>query len=640
MKNNDKQISLSALFGDHAILQQGMPVPVWGWTTPSARIEVRCGEAVAVGMSNEDGDFCVRLPAMRPGGPYDLEVKNLETHHSCKSCNVMIGEVWLASGQSNMEWTFQMLGEACALDLATVNNPLIRMLTVPRNAVWGGRRGLNAAWQTFSTPQAAGFSAVATYFAQKLQAELGVAVGILNASWGGTPIEAWLSRNALARNRFLESRFARYEAEWSDPDYWNEIKGFQTKGFPADPGNQSEKEGWALPLCDETDWNKAEIPNPWLAFSQNHSGVYWFRKNIKIPSAWIGKKLILKLGAIDKHDVTYFNGARIGATGKDFEEQHWNIPREYVVPAEQVHSESVTIAVRVYSFIYQGGLVGPLNQMGAHPAGEPQGEISLGGTWLYRMEHDLGVVTPPAAPFGPGNPHTPHILYDSMLKPIMTSAMRGAIWYQGESNAGRANEYASLLCDMIKNWRSDWGLGDFPFLVVQLANFRAPADYDPASTWAQLREAQLQALQEPNTTVAVAIDLGEAADIHPKNKKDVGERLALGALAKAYARDIPYSGPIYRNMVLEAKGIRLFFDHASGGLLAKDGNLKTFVIAGKDRVFFPAEASVDGYSVFVSNPQVPFPEAVRYAWADNPEGCNLFNGAGLPASPFRTDNWL
>ena len=218
--------------------------------------------------------------------------------------------------------------------------------------------------------------------------------------------------------------------------------------------------------------------------------------------------------------------------------------------------------------------------------------------------------------------------------------MRGAIWYQGESNADRANEYTSLLRDMIKNWRADWGLGDFAFLIVQLANFRAASDFDSSSTWARLREAQLQALQEPNTGLAVAIDIGEAADIHPKNKKDVGERLALGALAKAYARDIPYSGPIYRNIVLEAKGIRLFFDHASGGLLAKDGNLKTFVIAGKVRVFFPAEASVDGYSVFVSSPQVPFPEAVRYAWADNPEGCNLFNGAGLPASPFRTDNWL
>jgi sialate O-acetylesterase len=640
MQPHTKQLLLSSLFGDHAVLQQGVPVPVSGWAEPLNAIEVRCAQIVARGMSNADGEFCVRLPAMPAGGPYELEVRNLETGETCKSSDVMVGEVWLASGQSNMEWTFKMTGEAAEAHISTVNNPHIRMLTVPRQAIWGGRRDIKANWQTLSAPDSLDFSAVATYFAQKLQAELGVAIGILNASWGGTPVEAWLSRNALAQNPFLQSRFARYEADLSDPDYWQGLNQHQRNAFPADPGNHAEEAGWAMPSCDESSWPEVQIPNPWMVFGHNHSGVFWFRKSLKIPQAWVGKELILKLGAIDKQDVSYFNGVQIGVTGKDFEEEHWNTPREYTIPRKLVKSDSVTLAVRVFSFVYQGGLIGPMDTMCLHPVDQPRERIPLGGSWRYQMEHNLGVVHPPGLPFGPGNPNTPHILYDSMLKPLRSFAMRGAIWYQGESNADRANEYTSLLRDMIKNWRADWGLGDFAFLIVQLANFRAASDFDSSSTWARLREAQLQALQEPNTGLAVAIDIGEAADIHPKNKKDVGERLALGALAKAYAREIPYSGPIYRNMVLEAKGIRLFFDHASGGLLAKDGNLKTFVIAGKDRVFSPAEASVDGYSVFVSSPQVPFPEAVRYAWADNPEGCNLFNGAGLPASPFRTDNWL
>jgi sialate O-acetylesterase len=255
------------------------------------------------------------------------------------------------------------------------------------------------------------------------------------------------------------------------------------------------------------------------------------------------------------------------------------------------------------------------------------------------MEHDLGVVTPPVQPYGPGNPHTPGILFESMLKPLIGCAMRGAIWYQGESNADRANEYASLLRDMVENWRTDWALGDFPFLLVQLANFRTPSRYEQGSTWARLREAQLHALQEPNIGMAVAIDLGEAADIHPKNKKDVGERLALWALAKTYSRSTPHTGPIYQQMAIEGNAIRLSFEHTGNGLSSTDGELTTFVVAGKDRKFFPAHAMIQGHTLLVSSPDVPDPEAVRYGWADNPVGPYLVNTSGLPASPFRTDCW-
>jgi sialate O-acetylesterase len=634
-----KSIKFASLFSDHAILQREMPVPIWGWAPPLSRIQITCGQFVATGISNVDGEFCVRLPAMMAGGPFDLTAEVLETGEQCKSVGILVGEVWLASGQSNMEWTFRMLGEACEKEIVDATEPQIRMLTVPRNAILGGRGSIQAEWKTLTPSEVLDFSAVATYFARKLHCELGVPVGILNASWGGTQVEAWISRRYLVKNEFFKHRMARIEADLSNPDYWQGMSQFLTKTLPADPGNQGARDGWASPHCEESLWKEALLPNPWLAFGHNHSGVFWFRKTLRIPSQWIGKPLQLELGAIDKQDITYVNGVQVGATGKGFDEEHWNTPRTYVVPAEVVHSEMLTIAVRAYSFIYQGGLIGPAESMRISPTDEVGEFLPLNGTWIYRMEHDLGVVTPPTPPYGPGNANTPAILFDSMLKPLQGFAMRGSIWYQGESNADRANEYASLLPDMIENWRTDWGLGDFPFLIVQLANFRAPSSYESASTWARLREAQLHALQEKNTGMAVAIDLGEAADIHPKNKKDVGERLALWALAKTYCRNTPHSGPIYQQMSIEGKAIRIAFDHTENGLSSTDGELMTFMVAGKDRFFFPAEAAIQGHTVLVSSPEVPDPEAVRYAWADNPVGPHLINSAGLPASPFRTDRW-
>lgn len=639
MNNNRKQILLSSLFGDHAILQREMPIPISGWAPPLSRIQITCGPSVAMGISNADGEFCVRLPAMSAGGPYALMAEVLESGEKCQSTDILVGEVWLASGQSNMEWTFRMLGDACEKEVVETPNPEIRMLTVPRNAILGGRGSIEAAWKTLTPPEVLDFSAVATYFAKKLHVELGVPVGILNASWGGTPIEAWMSRRYLLKNEFVKHRIARCEADLNNPEYWHGMSRFLTKNLPADPGNRAEPDGWAAPHCEESLWKEVLLPDPWLAFGHNHSGVFWFRKTLRIPAHWIGKPLHLELGAVDKQDITYVNGVPVGATGKGFEEEHWNTPRAYTVPAKVVQSEWLTIAVRAYSFVYQGGMIGPAESMKISLLDGGNDFLPLDGSWIYRMEHDLGVVTPPVQPYGPGNPNTPGILFDSMLKPLIGCAMRGAIWYQGESNADRANEYASLLRGMVENWRTDWALGDFPFLLVQLANFRTPSRYEQGSTWARLREAQLHALQERNTGMAVAIDLGEAADIHPKNKKDVGERLALWALAKTYSRSTPHTGPIYQQMAIEGNAIRITFDHTENGLSSSGGELTTFVVAGKDRIFFPAHAMIQGHTVLVSSPDVPDPEAVRYGWADNPVGPYLINSVGLPASPFRTDFW-
>jgi sialate O-acetylesterase len=607
-------------------------------------VEVKLGPYGATGLSNADGKFSVRLPPMPAGGPFKLEVSEPESGESVASTDVMVGEVWLASGQSNMEWTVEQLGPAGMKAVEEPDDPLLRMFTVPRNAVLGGRAEAPSAWQRLQHPASRGFSAVACFFAKRLREDLGVTVGILNASWGGTPIETWIGRNWLNRNPFTKPMLARYEDNINSSAYWSGLGTFLKNVFPADPGNTGERDGWAVSDAaaeeEEEEWREAEMPNPWLAFGHAGSGVFWFRKTVTIPAAWAGRELSLQLGALDKQDITYFNGVRVGSTGKGFEEDHWNTLRHYRIPGDLVKPGPTTIAVRVYSFVYQGGMIGPAEAMKLCPADAPADAVPLTGTWRYRMDHDLGVVTPPAPPFGPGNPNTPHILFDSMIGPLVPCALRGAIWYQGESNADNADAYKTLLTDLIRNWRADWGQGDFPFLIVQLANFRAPAAYQHESTWARLREAQLQTLAEPGTGLAVTIDIGEAANVHPGNKQDVGERLARWALAQTYAKPIVSSGPLYRSMTIEGANIRLHFDHAAGGLAVKGGgSLKTFVIAGPDRRFHPAEAIIKGETIVVSSLHVRDPLAVRYAWADNPDGCNFMNGAGLPASPFRTDCW-
>ena len=635
----DHPLRIASLFGDHAILQCHKPVPVWGWTDPLTRVDARLGSTHVQGLSNADGYFCLRLPPMKPGGPFELEVSVSDFGHSVLSKDLFVGEVWIASGQSNMEWTFQMLGPDGAADVAAANDSLLRMLTLPKNAILGGRSSFDAQWEVFQPSKASDFSAVATYFARKLREELGVAVGIVNASWGGTPVEAWISRNWLAKNPFSRSAFARYESNINSPGYWSAMDDLQKNGLPADPGNRGETGGWALADAGAPEWKAVHLPNPWQAFGHSYSGVFWFKKTIDIPVSWEGRELVLHLGAIDKQDTTYFNGLPIGSTGIGFEEEHWNSPREYSVPREVVKAGRATIAVRVYSFVYQGGMVGPAEQMKLSLRDSPGESLPLAGEWQYRVEQNFGIVSPPSQPWGNGNPNTPAILHESMIAPILPYAQRGAIWYQGESNAERAREYRSLLVDMIRNWRLDWGQGDFPFLVVQLANYRSPAEYEEGSHWAKLREAQLKVLDEPGTALAVTIDIGDAADIHPKNKRDVGERLALCALSKAYSKPTAFSGPTYREHFVEGNGIRLHFDHVADGLASRGGDLRTFVIAGENRVFHPATATVEGNTLFVSAALVPSPVAVRYAWADNPHGCNLINSTGLPASPFRTDSW-
>lgn len=630
-------MKLAALFSDHAVVQSGRPVPVWGWTKPGAPVRARLGEWEAQYQAGADGRFLLRLPPMPPGGPHELEVTSEQETVTVR--DVWVGEVWVASGQSNMQFTLSACGKQGEEAIRSAGKGAIRMATIPRLALPGRQSDVKAAWQVESPDTAGSFSAVAYHFAKRLHDTLNVKVGIIDASWGGTIVETWTSREALMQNPDTRAWTERYEATTHSPAFWAASAVQNAFSYPADPGNEGEAKRWAEPDFADGGWATMTLPSTWQQAGHNYSGIFWFRLAVDVPAAWAGRDLVLRIGAVDKQDVTYFNGEKVGQTGSGFETEHWDKPRTYTVPGRLVRAGRNTIAVRAYSFVYSGGMIGPDTAMTLRRADGKGRTIGLAGDWRYCEERSFGLVRPPAPPMGPGNPNSPYMLYDNMINPILPYAIRGAIWYQGESNAGNPGQYRGMMTAMIRDWRRAWGQGDFPFLQVQLANYMQAREFQEPSLWARLREAQLLACSEPETGLAVIIDVGEAADIHPKNKKDVGARLAQWALARTYGLPIVPSGPLYAGMTIEGGRIRLRFTHVGGGLTARGGPLRTFVVAGPDRQFRKARAVIEGDTVLVSSPEVAEPVAVRYAWADNPEGCNLYNVEGLPASPFRTDTW-
>ncbi len=645
-------MKLASVFSDHAVLQREMSLPVWGWTKPKLRVRVTLNGITAEGMAGADGAFLVRLPAMSAGGPYVMHVTTPDPDEVAEFNDVWIGEVWLCSGQSNMEWT---VGNSNPAESQAPNNA-IRMITVPRVADAGGRKAtFNAVWEVATPETVQMFSAVGMNFAWKLHKELGVAVGMLNTSWGGTRIEAWMSREALMCQAIGRETVEHYEATINSPAHWDGIDPYDPTAvgmrdqlklakmnIKPEPGRTPETAGWESPGFDDRGWDEMALPATWQMRGHLYSGTFWFRKTIEISAAWAGKDLLLGIGAADKHDVTFFNGERVGGMGAQFEECYWNVPREYRVPGHLVKAGRAVIAVRVHSFLFDGGLIGPANLMRVRVADDNAQALSLAGEWRAKCEANFGRRLPPDVQLmGPGDPNTPYILFENMIWPLIPYALRGMIWYQGESNAGgTARIYGELLRGMVEDWRHLWGQGDFPFLAVQLANYQQPRDYDPNALWPYVREGIADLARRPGGGMAVIIDIGDAVDIHPRNKRDVGFRLAQWSLINTYGKPGVPSGPLYRSMTYEANGrIRLFFDHVGSGLLARNGALKTFYIADATRAFAPAQAKIEGNSVVVWNDGLQNPVAVRYAWADNPEGCNLFNNDGLPASPFRTDAW-
>ena len=630
---------LAPLFHDRAVLQRDVPIPVWGSTTPEQQVTVRLAGHAARVTAGPDGSWMVRLPPLRAGGPHELVASSAAGE--ARAADVLIGEVWVCSGQSNMEW--KLASTPQQVDPAHCDLPAIRLLTVATPARHGRQAAVDGRWTRADHASLDAFSAVGGWFGRLIHRALDVPVGLIANAWGGTRVQAWMSREALMR----------------DPLGVDEVRGYESMAFqlPAvgadafatweramralDTGNAGLAQGWATPGCDDAAWATMAVPSRWQDHGHLSSGVWWFRRVVQIPDAWRGQDLELHLGAVDKHDDTYAGGERIGGLSWDHGELSWNTPRVYPLPARLVGSDGrAVIAVRARSHIYHGGLIGPVAEMDIRRVGNPGGAIPIAGDWRGRREQDWGVNAVPEAPLAPGNPHAPYTLYDSRVAPIIPYAIRGTLWYQGESNAHEAATYRRLLPLMIRDWRRAWGQGDFPFLHVQLANWQAVTKQPVSSAWAELRDAQLATLAEPATGMAVAIDVGDAKDIHPTDKRTVGERLARWALAETYGRGGVPSGPLFAGMTVEADGrLRCRFRHA-GGLGTRDGKAPSHVaIAGTNRNFVWATAQIEGDTLVAWSPMLSKPVAVRYAWADNPAGCNLVNGEDLPASPFRSDAW-
>lgn len=633
-------LKLPAIFGDHMVLQCNMPVPIWGWAQPNEEVAVILkGRKPIVTKANEQGRWMVKLPPQPAGGPYELTIRTRK--ETIRFKDVLFGEVWICSGQSNMEWPVAWAQNA-KQEIATANFPQIRFFVVEKSIALEPQTDCKGKWVVCSPETIGGFSAVGYFFGREIHQRLKVPVGLIGTYWGGTPAEAWTDLKALESDPDFKPILERLPRDQEtlkrlQEQYERSLAEWNQKVILKDPGNKGEGMGWAKPDFDDSDWATMELPRI-LERSMNIDGAVWFRKVVNIPESWVGKDLVLSLGPIDDHDITYFNGERIGSTGPETPSS-WTVPRRYKVPGRLVKPGANLIAVRVFDQLEYGGFTGLPDQMRLELAEGKTEPISLAGVWKFKIEFARDASKLPPRPQPPINNWTPTGLFNAMVAPLIPYAIRGVIWYQGESNVGRAYQYRKLFPALINSWRKAWGQGDFPFLFVQLANYLGRRPEPTESAWAELREAQLLTLKTvPKTGMAVAIDIGEADDIHPRNKQDVGKRLALAALAIAYGQKIVYSGPIYRSMKIEGNRIRLFFDHVGSGLIARGERLVGFAIAGKDRKFVWANAKIEGNTVVVWSEQVPEPVAVRYAWADNPD-CNLYNKEGLPASPFRTDDW-
>jgi sialate O-acetylesterase len=646
-------IKLAALFSDHMVLQRDIPVPVWGEATAGEKITVRFAGQAKSTKASAAGKWRVVLEPMAASS----EPRQLSVEGTLKSAisklvftDVLVGEVWICSGQSNMELQLSAVNNGVE-ETAAANYANLRLFTVPCRTELQPSPDITGVWAPCTPDTAVTFSAVGYFFGREILRKTGLPIGLISASRGATIAEAWTSRDALETVPFLKRLVRDYHCHLKDPITTMQSKQIEwaEKYDRHMMPNAGEAEGWHQPGLADGNWDTMELPRSWQSAGHNYSGVFWFRREVDIPVGWEGRDLTLGLGPTDKSDVTYFNGVQVGSITMQQRPDAWSTPRVYTVPGHLVKAGRAVIAVRVYSNIYVGGFIGAPSQLRLIPAGGQESTpVSLAGLWRYRIEADFGLVLPPPAlPPGPGNPNSPYMLFENMIRPLLPYAIRGAIWYQGEANADRAKEYRTLFPLMIRSWREAWKQGSsaksperaFPFLFVQLANFQLPPNQPGDSVWAELREAQAMTLTLPNTGMAVAIDIGEGNDIHPKNKQDVGIRLSLPALAGTYGfKGLVASGPVYKAMHREKDRIRLEFDHVAGGLIIRGGKLTAFAIAGKDKKFVWADAVVKGDGVEVSSPQVPKPVAVRYGWADNPP-CTLYNASALPAVPFRTDKW-
>ena len=618
-------VSLAKIFQDNMVLQRGKPCTIWGNAAAGEKITCTFQQRNYTATAAKNGKWKVELPAQNAGGPYDLVFKG---NNTISLHNVLFGDVWICGGQSNMQFKVKELAVK-ETDSILDNNPNLRIFTVniatdlvPRQDIAGGE------WKVSTVDDIQNFSAVAFFFGRFIQQKLNIPIGLISDNLGATSVEEWMSPEAVQQfpqfndyyNFYLknakpiketDSLFQKGKAEWEKKYYLKDDPGLEQK--------------WYEPATDTSDWKTMHVPSNWEDNGlPGYNGSVWFRRNFDLPDNYKGGGFNVSLGQVDDYNIAWVNGHRIGETFGSLNFSNYNVPDSFLQPKNNV------LVVRVFDAGGKGGMY----NMFWNPF--------MAGTWKYKtgVQIDSTKFERPSIPnadlFG-----SPAILYNANIAPLTQLSIKGFIWYQGEANAGRAQEYKTLFPAMIQDWRKQFKQDSASFLFVQLANFKEEPAKPADAEWAELREAQFTALALPKTNFSSAIDVGEAMDIHPKNKQDVGKRLGLAALATAYNIDTVNQSPRYDHMEKTGDSIIISFKNNFDTLVTKNkyGYVSGFQIAGADSVFYWAKAFIKNKTVVVYNSKVTNPVAVRYAWADNPGKLDLYNSAGLPAVPFRTDNW-
>jgi sialate O-acetylesterase len=611
---------LHPLFSDNAVLQRDRPVPIWGWTEPGAKVVVRFDTKTQTARADGQGRWTVTIAPHAAGGPYSLSVTGTAPGESVSRQNLLFGDVWLCGGQSNMDYDLHGANNPEA-EIAAANYPTIRLLN-EANAITASPIDSfeGTSWQVCSPQTVAKFSGVGYFFGRTLNTQLKVPIGLINASWSGTPGQSWVSGPALATMPAFKPAVDALKKMASTP---GSREDQMLAWWQNDPGTVAHQEA---PAFDDTAWQTITLPGYWEGKGfPGFDGVMWFRRTVDIPAAWAGHDLQMNLGAIDDSDTTYWNGAQIGATDDHQKARH------YTVPGAQVQAGPMVIAVRVLDLGGDGGFAGPALSLESGTD-----TLSLDGGWKVHQGPTLQSL--PLQPQRLDNPNAPVVLFNGKIAPLLPEQLKGILWYQGESNAdtsAEAKQYRTLLPLLVNDWHAHFG-AQVPFYIVQLAGFKAPDDIPSDDPWPNLREAQLQTSQRlPNTWLTVVIDLGVENNVHFPNKQEAGRRLALSALRHTYGLDVEADGPTLHGVKVAKDAIQLTFDHAQGLSLKGDAD-HVFAVAGADRKFYWATPEISGSTVTLRSVSVPAPIYARFGWSNFPRA-TLYNAAGLPASPFRTD---
>jgi sialate O-acetylesterase len=616
-------VKMPLLFSDGMVLQRNKAIPVWGFADANEKVEIHFNKQTKKTQADKNGKWTINLDAEKAGGPFELTITG---KNKIVIKDVLVGEVWICSGQSNME--FQVFKTMNAeKEMNNANYPMIRHFGVGQDLSGKPKDDLKAGkWEVSSKETVGNFTAVGFYFARKLYAELKIPIGIINTSWGGTNVETWTSREAFEKSTEFKNMIADVPVMNVDSisklyaQRMNERIG-KIQGGSVSTDNENIFKELSF---DDASWGELNTPGLWENQPLGDlDGVVWMRKTIMLSAEDIKNKGTLHLAKIDDEDITYVNGIEVGKNNQ------WDAKRIYQIPANLLKEGKNIIAVRIVDNSGGGGIYGESDDLQLTLGSKV---IPLEGKWKYRVIVVKTALSPNSYP---------SLLYNAMVNPLVPYAIEGVLWYQGEANVWRANQYKKAFPLMISDWRAKFKQGDFPFYFVQLSTFdEFGGNSKKGSRWAELREAQSETLKLKNTGMAVTTDIGNAKDIHPTNKQDVGLRLAAIALDNVYGKKQIFSGPTYKSQEIKGNQVILTFDNIGEGLLTPNNDeLKGFEIAGSDKIFHSAKAIIKDNKIIVSSTQVQNPVAVRYGWADDDTAINLFNKEKFPASPFRTDNW-